>query len=183
MHIQRTPLRAVKLIEHSFASDHRGSFTKTFNASSLKALGIDFTPQECFYSISKKNVIRGMHFHSPPHDHDKIVFCTEGRILDVALDIRPSETSYGKHVAYELSPESHKALFIPKGFSHGFLALSETATTFYLVNGEFHADADNGVHYNSFGFEWPVLSPILSDRDLALKSFKTLLSPYTGCAQ
>jgi dTDP-4-dehydrorhamnose 3,5-epimerase len=182
MRIQDTPIPPVRLIDHPFANDRRGSFTKPFNTSSLLSLGISFAPRECFYSVSTKNVIRGMHFHSPPYDHDKIVFCTEGRILDVTLDLRRSQPTYGHYVAYELSPASHQALFIPKGFAHGFLALSDPATTFYLVSGEYKADADSGILYNSFGFEWPTVSPILSDRDLGLVSFNKFASPYSDDA-
>ena len=90
-----TAIEGVKLIQQFRADDDRGSFVKSFHRSSFSEAGIEFELAESFYSTSKKNVIRGMHFHNPPFDHAKIVFCTQGSILDVALDLRQASSTYG----------------------------------------------------------------------------------------
>ena len=178
MKIEATRIEAVKLIHQFRADDERGSFIKTFHHKSLREQGIEFELRESFYSVSVQNVIRGMHFHHPPFDHDKIVFCTQGQILDVALDLRKTSPTYGQCVAARLSFESHQALFIPKGFAHGFLTLSETATTFYLVSGEYNQQADDGIRYDSFGLDWNVAQPILSKRDLDFTTLQNFNSPF-----
>lgn len=178
MTVLPTSIDAVKIIKQFRADDHRGSFVKTFHNTSLKEQGIDFDLNESFYSVSVKNVIRGMHFHAPPYDHDKIVFCTEGAILDVALDLRKSSSTFGQCVSTELSFENHQALYIPKGFAHGFLTLSEKATTFYLVSGEYNKEADGGVRFDSFKFDWGVEHPIVSERDLLFQEFNYFNTPF-----
>lgn len=176
--IEETKLAEVKIIHQFHAEDHRGEFVKPFHYTNLKMLGIDFTMKESFYSISKKNVIRGMHFHAPPFEHEKIVFCTSGAILDVALDLRKEAGTYGQYVTQILSHENAKALLIPKGFAHGFLALTEDATTFYFISGEYHAPSDGGVLFDSFGFEWPVSDPIISERDTQFETLNNFISPF-----
>ncbi|MBP6624362.1 MAG: dTDP-4-dehydrorhamnose 3,5-epimerase [Chitinophagaceae bacterium] len=176
--IIETNIAAVKLIQQFRAEDHRGVFIKTFHQDSFQQAGINFHMKESFYSISKKNVVRGMHFHHPPYDHDKIVFCTEGKILDIALDLRKNEATYGQWIEQELSADNNQALFIPKGFAHGFLTLSEHATAFYFVSGEYQASADDGIRFDSFGMNWKGVDPIVSARDLSFKSFTEFDSPF-----
>lgn len=171
-------IKEVKVISQFHAADQRGDFVKTFHQSALAALGIDFELKESFYSHSIKNVIRGMHFHAPPYEHDKIVFCTHGAILDIALDLRKHSETYGQYVSQELSADNHKALYIPKGFAHGFLSLTDLSTAFYLVSGEYNAQADGGVRYDSFGFDWGVEAPILSERDLSFVTLTQFNSPF-----
>ncbi len=178
MKIENTNIDAVKIIHQFRADDERGSFVKTFHHSSLKEYGIDFELKESFYSVSTLGVIRGMHFHHPPYEHDKIVFCTEGAILDVALDLRKNSDTYGQYVATELSFVNHKAMYIPKGFAHGFSTLNKTATTFYLVSGEYSKEADDGIRFDSIGIDWNVENPILSERDLAFPQLIDFKSPF-----
>ena len=178
MNIEESKIKEVKIIHQFRADDARGSFVKTFHHTSLKQNGIDFELKESFYSISTQDVIRGMHFHHPPFDHDKIVFCVDGSILDLALDLRKNSPTYGQSVSTELSFDNHKALYIPKGFAHGFLTLSKSATTFYFVSGEYNKDADDGVRYDSFDFDWGIKTPIMSDRDLSFHTLKDFKSPF-----
>ena len=173
-----TAIEGVKLIQQFRADDDRGSFVKSFHRSSFSEAGIEFELAESFYSTSKKNVIRGMHFHNPPFDHAKIVFCTQGSILDVALDLRQASSTYGHYVAKELSTEDHNALFIPKGFAHGFLSLSDDSTAFYFVDGEYVASADDGILFSSFGMPWPVDDFVVSPRDQAFVDFANFKSPF-----
>lgn len=179
MTVINTNIAPVKIIEQFRAEDHRGIFIKTFHQAQLAEAGIDFALKESFYSVSHQHVLRGMHFHAPPHDHAKIVFCTQGSILDVALDLRKESPTYGQAVSCELSHENHRALYIPKGFAHGFLTLTPQATTFYLVDGAYNADADGGVLYNSFHFNWPITGePIISNRDLQFLPLSQFQSPF-----
>ena len=149
--------------------DARGSFVKTFHDSTLASEGIDFTLQESYFSFSKKDVIRGMHFQLPPHHHSKIVFCPVGAILDVVVDLRKDSPTYGRYFAHELSAKNNRAFYIPKGFAHGFKSLTEDAMTYYLVSSEYNRHHDTGVRYDSIGFDWEVKDPILSERDLSFQ--------------
>ncbi|MCB9047534.1 MAG: dTDP-4-dehydrorhamnose 3,5-epimerase family protein [Chitinophagales bacterium] len=147
--------------------DDRGSFVKTFHETTLAQHGIQFSLKESYFSLSKKDVIRGMHFQTPPHQHAKIVFCPQGAILDVIVDLRKSSATYGRYYAQELSGENHKAYYIPKGFAHGFKSLTDDAITYYLVSSEYSKEHDTGILYNSFGYDWEVDSPVISERDMS----------------
>ena len=159
-------------------ADSRGSFIKTFHDTTLKQQGIDFELKESYFSISHKGVIRGMHFQLPPHHHAKIVFCPQGAILDVIVDLRVGSLSFGNVLAQELSFDNHKAFYIPPGFAHGFRALTDNAMTYYLVSSEYSKEHDTGIRYDSIGFNWDEESPILSDRDLSFPTLDSFNSPF-----
>jgi len=167
-----------KIIELPQFLDERGAFVKTFHDTLLKEAGINFQLKESYFSISKKDVIRGMHFQLPPHQHAKIVFCSQGAILDVIVDLRKNSPTYGKFEAQELSAENHRAFYIPEGFAHGFKALTEDAITYYLVSSEYNKEADTGIRYDTIGHDWNVSNPIISARDLSFVSLKDFESPF-----
>lgn len=175
---QLLPLSDALLLTLPKFSDDRGAFVKTYQNSIILENGINFQVQESYFSISKKDVIRGMHFQTPPHDHQKIVFCPSGKILDVLLDLRKSSPTYGKYFAQELSAENHLALYIPKGFAHGFKALTENAMTYYLVSSEHNSASDTGIRYDSFGMQWDNDNPIISYRDSQFDTFDNYNSPF-----
>lgn len=166
------------LIELPAFYDARGSFVKTFNATALRELGIGFELRESYFSFSNKDVIRGMHFQLPPHQHAKIVFCPIGAILDVIIDLRKSSPTYGQYCARELSAENHNAYYIPEGFAHGFKALTDNAQTYYLVTSEYSRAHDTGIRYDSFGFDWGVADPVISERDLSFPLLPDFSSPF-----
>ena len=169
-------VQELRVIDLPAFVDVRGSFVKTFNDTLFQSLGIHFNLKESYFSVSAKDVIRGMHFQLPPHQHAKIVFCPVGAILDVALDLRKHSPTYGQCFSQILSAENHKAFYIPEGFAHGFKALTNDALTYYLVSSEYDKESDAGIAFNSFGFEWDCASPIMSDRDknfIALQDFKS----------
>jgi dTDP-4-dehydrorhamnose 3,5-epimerase len=175
--IKPLPIPGAFLMQLPKFSDNRGSFIKTFHADTFIQNGIEFQLKESFFSVSNKDVIRGMHFQNPPYDHDKIVLCPQGSILDVIVDLRTSSPTYKQHYAHVLSAENHLAFFIPKGLAHGFKSLEDNAITYYLVSSVHEPSADNGVLYNSCGIEWNCTNPIVSQRDLqfpALADFKSL---------
>jgi dTDP-4-dehydrorhamnose 3,5-epimerase len=178
MLIEAVPFSDAKIITLPSSADNRGSFVKTFHNAALLKGGIDFTLRESYFSFSKKDVVRGMHFQLPPHQHSKIVFCPQGAILDVIVDLRKGSATYGQHYAHILSAENKKAYYIPEGFAHGFKSLTENAMTYYLVSSEYSQQHDTGILYDSIGFDWEVGSPIVSARDLSFKTMKEFESPF-----
>jgi dTDP-4-dehydrorhamnose 3,5-epimerase len=168
-----TALPGVLLLTNFVSNDKRGVFVKTFHAPQFQQqeLATDF--RESYYSISHRDVIRGMHFQLPPHEHDKLVYVTQGEILDVIIDLRRGSATFGQHVALRLV-EHTQAVYIPRGCAHGFLTLSDTATVVYNVTSVYEPTADAGIRWDSFGFEWPVQQPIISDRDAAFGTLAEL---------
>ncbi len=171
-------LNGAKLITLPSSQDMRGAFVKTFHETSLASVGITFTLRESYFSFSNKDVIRGMHFQTPPRQHAKVVFCPNGAILDVIVDLRKNSPTYRQHFATELSADNHKAYYIPEGFAHGFKALTDDAMTYYLVSSEYNGAHDTGVRYDSIGFDWGVENPILSARDLSFGKMEDFDSPF-----
>ena len=172
-----TPLPGVWQVENFSASDERGLFVKTFHSDWLASAGISVSFRESYYSQSHKQVIRGMHFQAPPHDHEKLVYVTSGEILDVILDLRSHEKTYGKFITLPLK-EYGSSVLIPKGCAHGFLTISKSATVVYNVTTEYNPQADQGIRWDSFGLDWPVTAPILSARDKGFIGFDQFQSPF-----
>jgi dTDP-4-dehydrorhamnose 3,5-epimerase len=172
MSIEKTNLEGVFIINNFNALDERGLFVKTFNKSMFQELNIDFEIRESYFSISKKNVIRGMHFQLPPFDHEKLVFVPKGAILDVVVDLRQKSSTYLQHISVELTEQNKKSIYIPKGLAHGFKSLQDYTITVYNVATEYNPTSDAGIHYNSLGFDWQLNNPILSKRD---EEFETLV--------
>lgn len=172
MKAEPLPLRGAYLITLFRAEDERGVFFKPFSREIFLSAGIGFEPRESICSVSRKGVLRGMHFQKEPFAQAKLVYCPQGAILDVILDIRPGSETYGRYYAAELSAENGRSLFIPEGFAHGFLALTEGAMTSYLMNREHVPEADSGILWNSFGFEWPEENPLISGRDRGFEPWR-----------
>jgi len=162
-------------IENEPFEDSRGSFVKTLHANTFEKNGLASEFKESFYSISKKGVLRGMHFQLPPNDHAKLVYVPDGEILDVAVDIRKESPTFGNFFSTHLSSENCKSLYLGKGFAHGFLTLSEQATVVYMITTVYSPESDSGVRWDSFGFDWGVQSPLISERDSKLLTFNALL--------
>lgn len=172
MKIGKTNLDGVYEIENKIFRDERGIFIKTFHRDVFKEEGLETDFKESFYSVSKKNVIRGMHYQKPPYDHAKLVYVVSGEILDVAVDIRHGSGTHGQYFATILSAENGKSIYMAKGFAHGFLTMSDSATVVYLLSTVHSPEHDSGILWNSFGFEWGVSNPIISKRDESFNSFK-----------
>jgi dTDP-4-dehydrorhamnose 3,5-epimerase len=154
MIIEKTELAGVYIIDNFVAKDERGTFVKTFNQQEFKDNELEFEIRESYFSISQKDVIRGMHFQLPPHDHQKLVYVAQGSIIDVILDLRVESKTYKKSISVELSEENRKSVYIPKGFAHGFKSLEDNTITVYNVSSEYNSRADSGIWYDSFGFDW-----------------------------
>jgi dTDP-4-dehydrorhamnose 3,5-epimerase len=151
---------------------------KTYHASTFANLGFRFQPAEEFYSVSRKNVLRGMHFHMPPYDHEKLVYCISGRVLDVLLDLRLDSATFGRYTSAELSAENRLQYLIPKGIAHGFYTLSENSIMIYKTSTLHVPSHDSGILWNSFGFNWGFETPIVSERDAKLPAMDKFISPF-----
>ena len=177
MHIENI-LNGACLLTLPSSHDARGTFVKAFHETTFKQAGIEFTLRESYFSFSKKDVIRGMHFQLPPQQHSKVVFCPQGAILDVVLDLRKNSPTYMQFFTHELSEHNHKACYIPEGFAHGFKSLTENALTYYLVSSEYSQPHDTGIRYDSIGLDWQVENPIISARDLSFGRMEDFDSPF-----
>ncbi len=171
-------LPGLQILSLPHSTDARGAFTKVFHQDSLQEKGISFSLRESYFSTSAKDVIRGMHFQTPPHQHAKIVFCPVGEILDVVLDLRKDSPTYGDHFSMVLTARNHLALYIPEGCAHGFRALSEGAMTFYLVSSTYSPAHDMGIRWDSFDCDWGIELPVISARDEGFPGLARFHSPF-----
>ena len=153
-------------------TDQRGSFLKIFSKDFLlKNFGFDFKVEEFFYSISREKVIRGMHFQKKPYEQAKIIYVSKGSITDVLLDLRKDSETYLQYESVQLNSETDIFLYIPRGIAHGFLTNEENSIVNYLVDNVYFDKNEDGILWNSFGYNWNINDPIISDRDI---SFQTL---------
>ena len=165
-------------IQPRVLDDARGRFVKIFHRNFFADQGLEVDFAEEYYSVSRQGVIRGMHFQTPPMDHVKIVYCVQGEVFDVAVDLRLGSPSYGKATIFNLSADKGNYIFIPKGLAHGFCATSESATLVYKVSTVYSPEHDTGILWDSIGITWPTRTPLLSDRDRGLIPFSEFKSPY-----
>ncbi len=179
--IQITPIEfsGCFLIQPRIFEDNRGTFVKTFHKEIFKASGLEINFAEEYYSFSHKGVLRGLHFQLPPHDHVKMVYCIQGRIMDVIVDLRKDSPTYGRYAIYELSSEKANGLYLAKGIAHGFYVLSEFAIVMYKVTSVYSSEHDTGILWNSVGIPWPDQNPIMSERDKRFESFADFKTPFS----
>lgn len=159
----------VKVITPQVFYDERGYFMETYQENDFKAAGIDVTFVQDNQSASKKGVLRGLHFQKQ-FPQDKLVRVIKGAVFDVAVDLREGSKTFGKWFGVELSEENKKQFFIPKGFAHGFLVLSDYAEFTYKCSDFYHPNDEGGIAYNDpeIGVEWPIeegLELIMSEKD------------------
>lgn len=176
--IEKTAIEDVFVINNFFAEDERGIFVKTFNKDFFAENKLEINFAESYYSVSNQNVIRGMHFQLPPHDHNKLVYVTDGEIIDVVLDLRKNLPTYGKYVVINLKAFS-KSIYIPKGCAHGFLTVSKSATVVYNVSTVYNPVSDMGIRWDSFEYNWLNNEmKIVSKRDKEFVELKDFNSPF-----
>ncbi len=167
----------VILVEPKIFKDGRGYFMETYKFSEFEKNGILNNFVQDNQSLSTKNVLRGLHYQLPPFAQAKLIRCLKGKIFDVAVDIRKSSPTFGKWVSAELSEENKKMLYIPEGFAHGFLTLSETAEIHYKITGEYAPDYERAIIWNDkdISINWPIgdnQEVILSEKDLKSPALK-----------
>ena len=180
MEILKQPFDGLFVCKANRTCDNRGSFSKLFSDDIAHQIGMDFSVREEFVSRSKKNVVRGMHFQIPPHECKKTVFCLNGAVLDVSIDLRLGSKTYGEIFSIEISKRNRLVLWIPTGIAHGFLSLSHDSILIYKTNQKHSPSHDLGVLWNSIGFNWPLKSSkvILSDRDAAFPRLENFNTPF-----
>jgi dTDP-4-dehydrorhamnose 3,5-epimerase len=178
MRIIETELDGCFDLQPMIHKDQRGRFVKMFQHSQLHSLKVGCDFMESYYSVSRKNVLRGLHFQLPPGAHSKMVYCIDGAIWDVVLDVRKDSKTFGRYHATELSLEEGNGVFVREGFAHGFLTLSNSATVLYFVTSEYDVKCDSGILWNSAGIAWPVEYPIVSSRDSGFVPMSEFQSPF-----
>ncbi len=167
---EKTPLEGVILIKPQVFYDDRGYFFESYKKSEFAKAGIDCEFNQENNSKSARDVVRGLHYQKTPHAQAKLVRVAKGAIIDVVVDIRKGSPDYGKWIKVELSEENHRMIFVPRGFAHGFVALSEFAELQYKVDNEYCKAAEGGIIWNdpALGVDWGVTDPILSEKDTVL---------------
>ena len=168
MRVLETGLPGVLIVEPSVHGDHRGFFMETWNSSRYAEHGIPEGFVQSNVSRSAAGVIRGLHFQNP-QPQGKLVFVLEGKIFDVAVDIRPDSPHFRQWAGVELSAGNHRQLYVPEGFAHGFCVLGDAATLSYLCTSEYRSDYDSAIAWDDpdIGIEWPVTEGRLSKKDAA----------------
>lgn len=168
MIFRKTKIQGVLVIEPEPREDSRGYFARVFAKEELEKLGVDFSIVHINRSLSKeKGIIRGLHYQLQPKEEDKIIQCLQGKIFDVALDLRQDSATYGQWVSEILDPQNKKMLLIPKGCAHGFQTLEKNSAVEYFVTQYYAPDYEKGVRYNdpSLGINWPIKKALVSEKD------------------
>ena len=176
---ERLQIPDVVLVKPKVFGDNRGFFMETYKKSEFIKNGITDEFVQDNHSKSGAKVLRGLHYQEPPYGQAKLVRCPRGRIYDVAVDIRPNSKTFGKYVKVELSEENKFMLYIPDGFAHGFVVLSDEAELLYKTSGEYAPQADRGIIWNDndINIDWNIdFEPILSEKDMTQKTFRERFS-------
>lgn len=173
----------VKLIRPRRHGDSRGFFVETYNSKALAAYGIDDVFVQDNHSRSATvGTVRGLHFQAPPFAQAKLVRCSAGRLIDVAVDIRRGSPTYGRHVAVELTADNGWQLYVPVGFAHGFATLEPATDIQYKVSADYSPTHDMGLAWNdpALGIAWPIAegAALLSDKDKRQPRLADLASPF-----
>ena len=175
MEIIKTPIEGLLVLEPRVFRDARGYFVETYNEQRYREAGIEAQFVQDNQSCSSYGVVRGLHFQKPPYEQAKLVCCTVGRVLDVAVDLRPDSPTYGKWFSVELSEENKRQFYIPRGFAHGFSVLSESAIFTYKCDNLYHPECEGGILLNDpdLAIDWriPENQRIISDKDTKHSTF------------
>ncbi|MDE5806938.1 MAG: dTDP-4-dehydrorhamnose 3,5-epimerase [Muribaculaceae bacterium] len=182
MEVIKTEIEGPVVLKPRVFTDARGYFYESYNKEEFDRLvyPVDFVQDN--QSMSTFGVMRGLHFQRPPHAQAKLVRCIKGKVLDVAVDIRKDSPTYGKHVAVELSEENMLQFFIPRGFAHGFVVLSDVAVFQYKCDNFYAPEADGGISIvdDSLGIDWRIEleKAILSEKDRKHPLFADFVTPF-----
>ncbi len=170
MKLQELEIQGVKILEPDYYEDYRGYYSETYSARTLKEkFGINTVFVQDSHSFTlKKNTLRGIHFQLNPKSQTKLVRCTRGKILDVVVDLRKGSSSFAKWLAVELSEENKKQIWIPKGFGHAFLSLTDNCEVQYKVDEFYEPEYDRSIAWNDpdINVLWEIKDPIISQKDM-----------------
>ncbi len=178
MEILNTGIPGCYEISPKILKDNRGWFLKTYHLDQFQTKGLETKWKEEYFSSSNKDVLRGVHFQTPPEDHTKLVTCINGSVLDVIVDLRKTSPTYKKCYSIKLNSESKNMVYIPKGCGHAFLSLEDESVLFYKVSTVYSPDNDKGLLWKDIDFDWPIKKPILSPRDMIHPSINDFKSPF-----
>ena len=182
MEVIKTEIDGPVILKPRVFEDARGYFFESFSKREFDELVEKTEFVQDNESRSSRGVVRGLHFQKPPYTQAKLVRCTRGKVLDVAVDLRKNSPTYGKHVAVELSEENHLQFYIPKGFAHGFSVLSDVAVFQYKCDNYYAPQSEGGISINDeeLGIDWkiPVEERILSEKDLRHDKLSNFISPF-----
>lgn len=174
---EKQEIQDVVLVKPKVFGDNRGFFMESYKKSEFFDNGIKVEFNQDNHSKSSAKVLRGLHYQAFPYAQAKLVRCSKGRIYDVAVDIRPNSKTFGKYVKVELSEENKNMLFIPEGFAHGFVVLSDEAELLYKASGEYNPSADRGILWSDkdININWGIdFDPVLSEKDKNQLTFKEI---------
>ena len=182
MNLIKTRINGLFVLKPTIFKDHRGYFMESYNQKNInKLLGnINFVQDN--ESESSRGVLRGLHFQMPPYSQNKLVRCLKGSVLDVVLDLRKNSRTYGKFETTLLTDTNKNQLFIPKGFAHGFIVISETAIFSYKVDNYYNPESESGIIWNDpdLNIDWKInkTETIVSEKDAKLHSFNNFVTPF-----
>ena len=168
MIFEPTPLDGLLLVRPEKRRDDRGFFARLWCAEEFAAAGLPFAPSQISASYNERaGTLRGMHWQAEPHAEGKLVRAARGRVFDVAVDLRPQSPTRHRWFGAELAEDSHAALFIPPGFAHGFLTLTDKAELIYLIDVPYRPEAARGARWDdpAFGIAWPAAPTVIAERD------------------
>ena len=175
MILTETALPGSFVIDLEPIEDPRGFCARAWDQKELAERSLDNRIAQCNISYSKRRgTLRGMHFQRPPHDEVKLIRCIQGALYDVIIDLRPSSPTYKRWLGVELSTKNRRALYVPRGFGHGFQTLEDDTEAFYMVSDFYAPDAEGGVRWNDPAFEidWPLGAPTeISEKDATWPDF------------
>jgi dTDP-4-dehydrorhamnose 3,5-epimerase len=180
MIINKTEIEGLLEIEPNVLQDDRGYFLESFRLDVLRNIGIDVNFVQDNESASKKGVLRGLHFQSPPYEQGKLVRVIKGSVLDVAVDIRVGSPTFGKHCSILLSEQNKKQFWIPPGFAHGFLVLEDDTIFSYKCTGYYRRESEGALRWDdpALNIPWNFTEPILSEKDKVAPLLSELVSPF-----
>ena len=181
MTLEETFLKGLYLIKPRVFEDERGYFFESFNQARFRENGLNLNFVQDNQSKSRKNVLRGLHFQNPPAAQGKLIQVIKGGVLDVAVDIRKASPTYGKHYAVELTESNKLMMYIPEGFAHGFLTLSNDTIFSYKCTDFYNPSLESGLLWNDpdLAIDWKILDPVLTEKDRNAKRFRDFDSQFS----
>jgi len=180
MQIETTPFEGLLIIRPQVFGDERGYFFESWNEGSFRKAGIDVPFRQDNQSASIKDVVRGLHFQTPPYEQGKLIRVISGAVLDVVVDLRRGQPTFGQHFKLVLDDRTKLMLFIPSGFAHGFKTLEDNTVFFYKCTQIYQRDYDSTLRWNDpdLNIDWEISDPILSKKDQQAPFFRDFVSPF-----
>lgn len=179
--VEEKEIEGIIIFDTDVFRDERGYFMEYYNEKMFKQNVLEnFSFKQDNISLSKKNVLRGLHFQAPPFEQGKLIQVLKGKVMDVAVDVRKGSKTYGKHLKIELSGKNHKQLWIPPGFAHGFLTLEDDTLFSYKCTNHYSKNHEMDLLWNddNLNIDWGIENPVISEKDEKATKFEDLISPF-----